>query len=99
MPTGGFLLLYWKKEGDVLSGACVILTGWHEELVPAISLFGMVVIDAVRTLCAVILESFFQNALLHLVLHGLVDDACSGLRRQEQLDWCRLGSYFSYASF
>jgi len=77
----------------------VILTGWHEELVPAIPLFGMVVVDAVRTLCAVILQSFFQNAFLHLFLHGLVDDACSGLRRQDQLDRYLLGSYFIYASF
>jgi len=52
-------------------------------LVPAISLFGMVVVDAVRTLCAVILKAFFQNTLLHLFLHGLVDDACSRLLRQE----------------
>ena len=82
-----------------MSGVHVLLTGWHEELVPAIPLFGMVVVDAVRTLCAVILKSFFQNALLHLFLHGLVDDACSGLRRQEQLGWCLPGSYFIYASF
>lgn len=93
------MLLLWVKGCVVTSGVRVILTRWHEELVPAVSLFGMVVVDAVRTLCAVILKSFFQNALLHLVLHGLVDDACSGLRRQEQLDWCLLGSYFSYASF
>lgn len=99
MPTGGFLLLLWVKECVVLSSVRVVLTGWHEELVAAIPLFGMVVVDAVRALCAVILKSFFQNALLHLFLHGLVDNACSGLRRQEQLDRYLLGSYLIHASF
>ncbi len=83
MPRGRFLLLLWVKECVVLAGVRVELTGWHKELVPAISLFGMVVVDAVRTLCAVILKPFFQNTLLHLFLHGLVDDACSRLLRQE----------------
>lgn len=86
-------------ECVVISGVRETLTGWHEELVPAIPLFGMVVVDAVRTLCAVILKSFFHDALLHFFLHGLVDDACSDLRPQEKLHWCLLAACFIYASF
>lgn len=76
-----------SENGEMLAANAIesrclcTLTRRHKELIPGVALFGMVIVDAVRALRAVVFEAFFQDTLLHLVLHRLVDHACSGLRQ------------------